>query len=112
MYPIINQNKSSVHSFLRNLSGKLSDFIRHYKRLIGVVHPGGGGGGGGVGVFWGGGGGRRGGGGGGGGTLGDSLVGVRWVAGATNSDPISDQTIHTRFQTWPLKSIRVFGPGL
>ena len=35
--------------------------------------------------------------------------------GSPNPDPISDQKIvisHTRFQTWPLKSRHIFGPGV
>ena len=35
------------------------------------------------------------------------------LPGTLNTDPISDQNVilHTRFRTWPLKSISVFRPG-
>ena len=54
-----------------------------------------------------------------------ALAGIRGVLlrilgggvppGSPNPDPTSDQEIaifHTRFQTWPLKSMPVFRPGL
>ena len=43
------------------------------------------------------------------------ILGGGVLPGSPNPDPTSDQEIpifHTRFQTWPLKSIPVFRPGL
>ena len=47
---------------------------------------------------------------------GGTFLGICDVPPASpNPDPVSDQKIvifHTRFQTWPLKSIPIFKPGV